>query len=250
MTGIVAAIESGGRASGIRVVLAEDQAMVLGALAALLEISGGISVVGRAQNGADALARVIELKPDVFITDIEMPEMSGLDVAAELQRRKTRTKVIIVTTFARSGYLRRALDAGATGYLLKDKPAEQLAEAVRRVHRGLRVIDPELAAESWGTADPLTDRDQQARRVQPDRGGADRAGARLALGAPESHGLAESWRSRLAGGNAYGFLGAVDAIHEGQQGVETVFVEFMGDIPRHDGDNCLHRQSFAIGAIF
>ncbi len=71
-----------------------------------------------------------------------MPEMSGLDVAAELQRRKIRTKVIIVTTFARSGYLRRALDAGATGYLLKDKPAEQLAEAVRRVHRGLRVIDP------------------------------------------------------------------------------------------------------------
>ena len=111
---------------GIRVVLAEDQAMVLGALAALLEISGGISVVGRAQNGADALARVLELKPDVFITDIEMPEMSGLDVAAELQRRKVRTKVIIVTTFARSGYLRRALDAGATGYLLKDKPAEQI----------------------------------------------------------------------------------------------------------------------------
>lgn len=161
--------DSPGRSAlGIRVVLAEDQAMVLGALAALLEISGGISVVGRAQNGSDALARVLDLKPDVFITDIEMPEMSGLDVAAELQRRKVRTKVIIVTTFARSGYLRRALDAGATGYLLKDKPADQLAEAVRRVHRGLRVIDPELAAESWGTADPLTERERQALRLAAD----------------------------------------------------------------------------------
>ena len=94
--------------------------------------------------------------------------MSGLDVAAELQRRKVRTRVIIVTTFARSGYLRRALDAGATGYLLKDKPADQLAEAVRRVHRGLRVIDPELAAESWGTADPLTERERQALRLAAD----------------------------------------------------------------------------------
>jgi len=157
----VTALESNRQTGSIRVVLAEDQAMVLGALAALLEMSGGIAVVGRAQNGSDALARV----PDVFITDIEMPEMSGLDVAAELQRRKIRTKVIIVTTFARSGYLRRALDAGATGYLLKDKPAEQLAEAVRRVHRGLRVIDPELAAESWGTADPLTDRERQTLRM-------------------------------------------------------------------------------------
>jgi two-component system response regulator DesR len=149
-------------------VLAEDQAMVLGALAALLEISGGISVIGQARNGREALAKVLELKPDVFITDIEMPEMSGLEVAAELHRRRVRTKVIIVTTFARSGYLRRALDAGATGYLLKDKPAEQLAEAVRRVHRGLRVVDPELAAESWGAADPLTDRERQALRMAAD----------------------------------------------------------------------------------
>ena len=156
----------GRNAAGIRVVLAK-MAMVLGALAALLEISGGISVVGRAQNGTDALARVLELKPDVFITDVEMP-MSRLDVAAELQQRKVRTRVIIVTTFARSGYLRRALDAGATGYLLKDKPAEQLAEAVRRVHRGLRVIDPELAAESWGTADPLTERERQTLRLAAD----------------------------------------------------------------------------------
>jgi two-component system response regulator DesR len=133
----------------IRVAIAEDQGMVLGALAALLEIEGDISVVSRSPNGKLALSAVLAQKPDVFITDIEMPEMTGLDVAAELKRRKTGTRVIILTTFARAGYLRRALDAGASGYLLKDMRAEELAEAVRRVHQGLRVIDPELATEAW-----------------------------------------------------------------------------------------------------
>ena len=152
----------------IRVGIAEDQGMVLGALAALLEIEGDISVVFQARNGKDALSEVLAQKPDVFITDIEMPEMTGLDVAAELQRRKTGTRVIILTTFARSGYLRRALDAGALGYLLKDMRAEELAEAVRRVQQGLRVVDPELAAESWGEPDPLTDRERQVLRLAGD----------------------------------------------------------------------------------
>jgi two-component system response regulator DesR len=148
----------------IRVIIAEDQGMVLGALAALLEIEGDISVIAKARNGKEALAAVLAEKPDVFITDIEMPEMTGLDVAAELRRRKTGTRVIILTTFARAGYLRRALEAGASGYLLKDMRAEELAEAVRRVQRGLRVIDPELATEAWGEADPLTDRERQVLR--------------------------------------------------------------------------------------
>lgn len=152
----------------IRVGIAEDQGMVLGALAALLEIEGDISVVFQARNGQDALHQVLTQKPDVFITDIEMPEMTGLDVAAELQRRKTGTRVIILTTFARSGYLRRALDAGALGYLLKDMRAQELAEAVRRVQQGLRVVDPELAAESWGEPDPLTDRERQVLRLAGD----------------------------------------------------------------------------------
>ena len=104
-------------------------------------------------------------KPDVFITDIEMPHMSGLDVAAELKRRKTGTRVVIVTTFARAGYLRRALEAGASGYLLKDMRAEELADAVRRVHQGLRVIHPELATEAWAEMDPLTDRERQVLRL-------------------------------------------------------------------------------------
>jgi two-component system, NarL family, response regulator DesR len=149
----------------IRVVLAEDQGMVLGALAALLEIEGDISVVGRARNGKEALREVLAQKPDVFITDIEMPEMTGLDVATELRRRRSGTRIIILTTFARAGYLRRALDAGASGYLLKDMRAEQLADAVRRVQQGLRVIDPELATEAWGEPDPLTDRERQVLRL-------------------------------------------------------------------------------------
>ena len=150
----------------IRVVLAEDQAMVLGALAALLEIEGDISVVAQSRNGKEALDAVLSHKPEVFITDIEMPQMTGLEVAAELKRRRVGARVIILTTFARAGYLRRALDAGASGYLLKDMPAEQLAEAVRRVHRGLRVIDPQLAAEAWSEEpDPLTERERQVLRL-------------------------------------------------------------------------------------
>ncbi len=149
----------------IRVVIAEDQGMLLGALAALLEIEGDISVVARARDGQEALEAVLAKKPDVFITDIEMPKSSGLEVAAELKRRRTGTRVVIVTTFARSGYLRRALDAGASAYLLKDRPAEELADAVRRVQRGLRVIDPELAAEAWSELDPLTDRERQVLRL-------------------------------------------------------------------------------------
>jgi two-component system, NarL family, response regulator DesR len=149
----------------IRVIIAEDQGMVLGALAALLEIEGDISVVGRARNGKDALREVLAQKPDVFITDIEMPEMTGLDVAAELKRRRTGTRVIILTTFARAGYLRRALESGASGYLLNDMRAEQLADAVRRVQQGLRVVDPELATEAWGDPDPLTDRERQVLRL-------------------------------------------------------------------------------------
>jgi two-component system response regulator DesR len=149
----------------IRVVLAEDQAMVLGALAALLEIEGDIQVVGRAHSGLEALTLVERQRPDVLLTDIEMPEMTGLELAAELARRRLSTRVIILTTFARAGYLRRALDANAAGYLLKDSPAEELANAVRQVHTGGRVIDPELAREAWTERDPLSDRERQVLRL-------------------------------------------------------------------------------------
>ena len=150
----------------IKVVLAEDQAMVLGALAALLELEPDIAVVARAANGRDALRAAEQLAPalapDVLVTDIEMPGMTGLEVAAALHLSRPAVRTVILTTFARPGYLRRALDAGARGYLLKDRPASELAEAVRRVHAGLRVVDPALATEAWSAeADPLTDRERQ-----------------------------------------------------------------------------------------
>ena len=146
----------------IRVVLAEDQTMVLGALSALLELEPDISVAACASNGRDALEAVTRLSPDVLVTDIEMPVMTGLELASSLRTSHPSVRTIILTTFARPGYLRRALDAGARGYLLKDRPAAELADAVRRVHRGLRVIDPDLAAEAWDSGpDPLTDRERQ-----------------------------------------------------------------------------------------
>jgi two-component system response regulator DesR len=146
----------------IKVVLAEDQAMVLGALAALLELEPDIEVIARATNGRDALRAVEKLAPDVLVTDIEMPEMTGLEVAAALKISRPQVRTVILTTFARPGYLRRALDSGARGYLLKDRPAAELADAVRRVHKGLRVVDPGLATEAWSAEDdPLTDRERQ-----------------------------------------------------------------------------------------
>ena len=148
--------------AAIRVILAEDQAMVLGALSALLELEPDISVVGQSANGRDALAAVTRLTPDVLVTDIEMPQMTGLELAANIRTSHPNIRTIILTTFARPGYLRRAMDAGARGYLLKDRPASELADAVRRVHRGLRVVDPDLATEAWNAElDLLTDRERQ-----------------------------------------------------------------------------------------
>ena len=150
----------------IRVLVAEDQAMVLGALSALLDLEDDIEVVARARDGAEAMKLAERLEPDVVLTDIEMPRVTGLELAARLVGRGMR--VIILTTFARPGYLRRALDAGVRGYLLKDAPAEDLARAVRDVHAGGRAISPELAAEAWSEADPLTDREREVLRLAGD----------------------------------------------------------------------------------
>src|SRR6202453_1107923 len=146
----------------IRVLLAEDQTMLRGALAALLSLESDITVIAQATNGREALKLSQQHTPDAVITDIEMPERSGLELADDLKNAAPGTRVIILTTFARPGYLRRALDAGARGYLLKDRPAAELADAVRRVNQGLRVVDPGLATEAWSAEDdPLTDRERQ-----------------------------------------------------------------------------------------
>jgi two-component system response regulator DesR len=149
----------------IRVLIAEDQTMILGALAALLDIEDDLQVVGRATSGTEALDLVLRERPDVLLTDIEMPGLTGLDLAAELRVRGSKAKIIILTTFARPGYLRRALDVGASGYLLKDAPSAQLAEAIRRVAAGGRAVDPTLAADAWTESDPLTDRERQVLRL-------------------------------------------------------------------------------------
>lgn len=175
----------------IRTVLAEDQAMVLGALAALLELQGDIDVAAQAPDGEAALQAVVELQPDVLVTDIEMPRMTGLELAAAVRERGLPTRVIILTTFARSGYLRRALDAGASGYLLKDAPASELADAIRRVHAGGRAIDPALAAEAWGEPDPLTDRERQVLRLA----GQGRSGADIAAELRLSEGTVRNYLS-------------------------------------------------------
>jgi two-component system response regulator DesR len=148
--------------NAIRVLLVEDQTMLRGALATLLDLEPDITVLDQAANGREALKLVRLHNPDVVVTDIEMPERTGLELAADLKLAESKARVIILTTFARPGYLRRALDAGARGYMLKDRPASELAEAIRRAHAGLRVIDPALAAEAWSAdEDPLSDRERQ-----------------------------------------------------------------------------------------
>jgi two-component system response regulator DesR len=150
----------------IRVLIAEDQNLVLGALAALLRLEPDLDVVGTAGNGKDALALSRQLVPDIVLTDVEMPQMTGLELAAQLAEQGLSSKVMILTTFARSGYLRRAMAAGVRGYLLKDAPADTLAAAIRVVHGGGRAIAPELALESWNAgADPLSDRERQVLRL-------------------------------------------------------------------------------------
>ena len=149
----------------IRLVLAEDQSMVRGALAALLGLEPDLAVVAEAGDGEAAWRAVQAHQPDLLVTDIEMPGLTGLDLALKLQAAQLPTRVVILTTFARAGYLRRALEAGVRGYLLKDAPSAQLARALREVHAGGRAIDPELAVAAWGEDDPLTERERQVLRL-------------------------------------------------------------------------------------
>ncbi|MEP7020384.1 MAG: response regulator transcription factor [Pseudonocardiales bacterium] len=145
----------------IRLLLADDQQLVRSALAALLELEDDFDVVAQVGRGDDVVAAARAADVDIALLDIEMPGLDGLAAAAALRHEMPSCRVIILTTFGRPGYLRRAMEAGALGFVVKDAPAEQLADAVRRVARGERVVDPALAAATLaGGQSPLTGRER------------------------------------------------------------------------------------------
>ncbi|MHB1839656.1 MAG: response regulator [Acidobacteriaceae bacterium] len=192
--------------TAIRVLLVEDQTMLRGALAALLDLESDVTVIAQAVDGHEALKLAREHNPDVVVTDIEMPERTGLELANDLKLADSKARVVILTTFARPGYLRRALDAGASGYLLKDRPVGELAESIRRVHAGLRVIDPALAAEAWGAdEDPLSDRERQILQ----RAGEGRSSAEIAMELRLSEGTVRNYLSEAI--NKLGAANRIDA---------------------------------------
>jgi two-component system response regulator DesR len=146
----------------IRVLIAEDQGMVRGALASLLALEPDIKVVAQVSRGDEVVAAAVDAHPDVAMLDIEMPGATGLEAADSLRRELPECRVLIVTTFGRPGYLRRAMEGGAAGFLLKDAPASELASAIRRAAAGERVVDPGLAAAALSEGEsPLTEREQE-----------------------------------------------------------------------------------------
>lgn len=154
----------------IRLLLADDQALVRGALSALLGLEPDLDVVAEVGAGDAAVSQATALRPDVALLDVEMPGLDGITACAEIRRASPATRVLMVTTFGRPGYLRRALQAGAAGFVVKDTPARELADAVRRVHQGLRVVDPNLATDSLVAGEsPLTAREADVLRAA--RGG-------------------------------------------------------------------------------
>jgi len=153
----------------IRILLAEDQAMVRGALSALLQLEDDLEVVAEVSQGDEVLQTAKKTKPDIALLDIEMPGSDGLSAAEALHKNLPSCRIVILTTFGRSGYLRRAMESGAVGFLLKDAPAEQLAIAIRRVMAGERVVDPELALSALSDGDnPLTGRERDVLKASLD----------------------------------------------------------------------------------
>ncbi len=149
----------------INVFIVEDQAMVRGALCALLQLEDGITVVGQAENGKEALKLLPALNVDILLTDIEMPEMTGIELAEISREKYPDVRIVVVTTFSRAGYIKRALTIGVSGFLLKDAQSEELVIALRKVMQGQKVIDPELAIMALDDCDPLSDKERHALRL-------------------------------------------------------------------------------------
>ena len=186
----------------IRIVVAEDQALVLGAIATLLGFEADLAVVGQATDGDAALAMVRDLAPDILLTDIEMPGLSGIELAQAIAAAGLATRVVIVTTFGRPGYLRRAQAAGVSAYLLKDTPVERLADAIRTVAAGGRVIAPDLASATWDAGeDPLTDRERAALRLAEEGLSNKEIGRRLTLSPGTVRNYLSEAAAKLGAGN-------------------------------------------------
>ncbi|ALQ53874.1 response regulator transcription factor [Pseudoalteromonas sp. NZS127_1] len=156
----------------IRVYLVEDQALVRDAVAALLGLDFNIEIIGQASNGQDALNAIealdSDLHPDIILTDIEMPTMNGIELSEKIAAKFPAIKMVIMTTFSRAGYIRRALTAGVKGFILKEAPSEELINALKKVMQGQKVIDPELAINALDDADPLTDKERKALKLASD----------------------------------------------------------------------------------
>ncbi|MCV6624361.1 MAG: response regulator transcription factor [Cellvibrionaceae bacterium] len=148
-----------------KVLIVEDQALVRGAIAALIQLEEGLEVVGQAEDGLQALKMIEELQPDLVLSDIEMPNMTGLELAEKLRQQFPKIRVAIMTTFSRAGYIRRAIEAGVGGFILKEAPSETLLAAISQIMQGKTVIDPELALSALGDNDPLSDKERKALRL-------------------------------------------------------------------------------------
>jgi len=156
----------------IKVYLVEDQALVRDAVAALLSLDFNIEVIGQASNGQDALTAITNLTddsmPDIILTDIEMPNMNGIELSEQIAVKFPAIKMVIMTTFSRAGYIRRSLSAGVKGFILKEAPSDELINALKKVMQGQKVIDPELAINALDDADPLTDKERKALKLASD----------------------------------------------------------------------------------
>lgn len=149
----------------MKVLVVEDQALVRNAISALLSLEPGLEVIGQVEDGQQALEFLVNNTPDIVLSDIEMPKVTGLDLAQEIQKKYPTVKVVIMTTFSRSGYIRRAMESNAKGFILKEAPSDYLINALKKVSVGQKVIDPELAMNALNDSDPLSDKERKALRL-------------------------------------------------------------------------------------
>jgi two-component system response regulator DesR len=180
----------------IRLLLADDQALIRAAFAALLKTESDLEVVAQVGSGAEVVAEALRTRPDVALLDVQMPGIDGLTAAGALRERLPDCRVIMLTTFGRPGYLKRAMEAGAAGFLVKDTPPEQLIQAIRRVAAGLRVVDPALAVETLAVGDtPFTAREREVLTVAAGGGTVAEIAGRLYL----SEGTVRNYLSSVIG---------------------------------------------------